>query len=239
MTITAVIPTLDEAATLPRTLSHTKTLGFDQIIIVDGGSQDGTQDLLETLKHPAPSVSSSSRYPDIICLETNPGRARQMNAGAAATDSDVLLFLHADTLLPVNSRKAIEAALDHPRAIGGRFNVRFERDDGWAWVISRMMNLRSRWSGIATGDQAIFVRNTSFETVGGFTNIPLMEDIDFSRRLKSLGNMVALPDKVQTSFRRWEQCGPLKTILLMWTLRVLFWLGVSPERLSHWYRRIR
>ena len=233
MTITVVIPTLDEATALPVTLSHTQTLGFDHIIIVDGGSTDGTTNFLRQLS------PSSSTTPDITVLMTDPGRAHQMNSGAKIAQSDLLLFLHADTLLPTTAKQAIERAFTHPQIIGGRFNVRFERDHGWAWVISRMMNLRSRWSGISTGDQAIFVRKSSFDSVGGFKNIPLMEDIDFTRRLKAIGNMVALSERVQTSFRRWEQCGPLKTILLMWALRLLFWVGTSPETLSHWYRRIR
>lgn len=136
MTITVVIPTLDEATTLPTTLSHTKTLGFDHIIIVDGGSKDGTTDLLHRRQQP-----SESSAPDITCLMTSPGRAGQMNLGASAAQCEALLFLHADTLLPASARQAIETALAQPQAIGGRFNVRFEHDDGWAWVISRMMNL--------------------------------------------------------------------------------------------------
>ena len=102
-----------------------------------------------------------------------------------------------------------------------------------------MMNWRSRWSGIATGDQAIFVRRHIFEQLGGFTDIPLMEDIDFSRRMKRMGRTAALRSRVVTSFRRWEQNGPLQTILLMWALRFLYWLGVDPTRLHHWYRTVR
>ncbi|MCA9479144.1 MAG: hypothetical protein KC545_02150, partial [Nitrospira sp.] len=120
-----------------------------------------------------------------------------------------------------------------------RFDVRFPKDRGWAWVISRMMNLRSRWTGICTGDQTIFVRRGVFERLGGFADIPLMEDIEFTTRLKTVGPVVALREFVITSFRRWERCGPLRTILRMWTLRLLYWMGWDPRRLQQFYDAIR
>ncbi|WP_447974401.1 TIGR04283 family arsenosugar biosynthesis glycosyltransferase [Nitrospira sp. Kam-Ns4a] len=162
-----------------------------------------------------------------------------MNAGAAASSGDVLLFLHADTRLPDDARGAIEQALRDPACVGGRFDVRFDRDCGAAWLVSHLMNLRSRWTGIATGDQAIFVRREVFERLGGFADVPLMEDVDFSRRLKRAGRLVPLRSTVVTSFRRWEACGPVRTILLMWLLRFLYWLGVSPHRLQHLYGHVR
>ena len=136
-----------------------------------------------------------------------------MNTGAAESRSDVLVFLHADTHLPAHAREAIEAVLANPRHVGGRFDVQFENDSGFAWVISRMMNLRSRLSGICTGDQAIFIRRTVFQQIGGFADIPIMEDIDLSYRLKQVGKIAALRSKVLTSFRRWEQRGPIRTIV--------------------------
>lgn len=162
-----------------------------------------------------------------------------MNEGAKASRGDVLLFLHADTQLPVGAGRIIESALSDPTVVGGRFDVRFDSSSMWSRIISSFMNRRSRLTGISTGDQALFVRRQAFERLGGFAEIPLMEDIDFSRRLKRAGQIAALRDTVTTSFRRWETQGPLRTILLMWTLRFLYWTGVSPSRLSLWYRAIR
>ena len=151
----------------------------------------------------------------------------------------MLVFLHADTRLPPDARVAIETVAADSQFVGGRFDVQFEQDRGYAWVISRMMNLRSRWSGISTGDQALFVRRTVFQQLGGFEDIPIMEDIEFSCRLKKVGKIAALPSKVVTSFRRWEQRGPLRTILKMWTLRFLYWIGVRPQTLNQFYGSIR
>jgi rSAM/selenodomain-associated transferase 2 len=238
MTIAVIIPVLNEARGLDRTLSHTHSLGFDELIIVDGGSSDDTcaiaRSFADRIGIPlAPSAGS-------MRLLTAPhGRARQLNTGAAASGRDVLLFLHADTRLPSNAQQAILIALSNETCVGGRFDVRFDSTRLPARIIGRLMNLRSRWSGIATGDQAIFVRRAVFEKMGGFADIPLMEDIEFTRRLKRAGQLASLPDQVVTAFRRWEQQGPLRTILLMWTLRFLYWIGVSPHRLQHFYSMVR
>jgi len=162
-----------------------------------------------------------------------------MNEGAKASRGEVLLFLHADTQLPRDATTVINRALADHRMVGGRFEVRFDRPSMWGTIISRMMNWRSRLSGLATGDQALFVRRPLFEQMGGFADMPLMEDIEFSRRLKRKGATAALTATVTTSFRRWEQQGPLRTILLMWTLRFLYWIGVSPHTLSRWYGLVR
>lgn len=162
-----------------------------------------------------------------------------MNAGAAASKGEIVLFLHADTLLPPGARAAIERALEDPAYVGGRFDVRFERDSGLGRLIGRMMNLRSRWTGIATGDQAMFVRRSAFERLGGFSDIPIMEDVDLSRRLKRFGRVAALGAQVVTSFRRWDACGPMRTIALMWALRFLYWVGISPGTLSRFYSMAR
>ena len=129
--------------------------------------------------------------------------------------------------------------MDDGKYVGGRFDVKFEIDRGYAWMISRMMNWRSRWSQIFTGDQALFIRRTAFQQLGGFSDIPLMEDIEFSDRLKQFGPVISLQSKVTTSFRRWEQNGPLRTILHMWTLRFLYWLGLNPHTLQQFYGTIR
>ncbi len=162
-----------------------------------------------------------------------------MNAGAAASRADVLLFLHADTRLPAEARQTVERILNDPACVGGRFDVRFENDRGLAWLIARLISLRSRMSGIATGDQALFVRRSAFEQLGGFADLPIMEDVEFTRRLKRAGRVAPLRARVVTSYRRWERCGALQTICLMWALRLLYWLGVHPNRLKDLYASVR
>lgn len=230
MMIAVIIPTLNESSTIARTLTHTVALGFDEIVVSDGASSDPTVPMIQ---------ACCARMPAVRLITAPPGRARQMNEGVKACRSDILLFLHADTELPQQARTVIESALKDPQIVGGRFDVRFDQPSRWGAVISWFMNRRSRLSGIATGDQAMFVRRQVFERMGGFPDIPLMEDIEFSRRLKRQGPVAALRDQVTTSFRRWEKNGPLRTILLMWTVRFLYWLGVSPTRLTHFYRAIR
>jgi rSAM/selenodomain-associated transferase 2 len=232
MTVSVVIPTLNEERVLPQTLPHTLALGFDEVTVVDGGSQDRTTEIL------ASHVSATRACP--MTLVTAPsGRACQMNLGAALSRGDVLVFLHADTLLPRNAKSQILQAVSDPDCVGGRFDVRFEPDAGWGWLISRMMNVRSRWTGIATGDQAIFVRRSMFEKLGGFSDITIMEDVDFTCRLKQAGRVAALSSHVVTSYRRWKTRGPIRTIVLMSLLRFLFWLGIKPQRLSQLYTQIR
>lgn len=235
MKITVIIPTLNESSTISQTLRHTVGLGFDELIVVDGGSADQTRSLVESLT----LNLQPSAFSQFLVLTTTPGRAKQLNAGANAGRSDVLLFLHADTRLPDAAKQAIESALADQAVVGGRFDVRFDNPSAWARMISAFMNGRSRLTRISTGDQAIFVRRDIFERLGGFSEIPIMEDIEFSSRLKREGAIAILHDRVTTSFRRWETNGPLKTILLMWALRFLYWIGVSPHRLANLYAAVR
>lgn len=230
MMISVIIPTLNESSTIARTLTRTVALGFDEIIVSDGGSTDSTPQMVQ---------ACCARVPAVRLVTAPTGRARQLNEGVKACNSDILLFLHADTELPPHAKTVIESTLKNSLVVGGRFDVRFDRPSRWGTVISWFMNRRSRLTGIATGDQAIFVRRRIFEQMGGFPDIPLMEDIEFSRRLKRQGPTAALTDCVTTSFRRWQKNGPLRTILLMWTLRFLYWLGVNPTRLKHFYGAIR
>jgi rSAM/selenodomain-associated transferase 2 len=229
-TISVIIPTLNEEKSLPQTLACLSASGVTEVVIVDGGSLDKTISIAEAFC----AQTSDAR---IVTAPT--GRARQMNEGAKASRGNILLFLHADTQLPAQAGRIIERALIKPTIVGGRFNVRFDNPSVWSRVISDLMNHRSRLTGIATGDQAIFVRREVFELLGGFSDIPLMEDIEFSGRLQQAGRTVALRDTVVTSFRRWDTQGPLRTILLMWSLRFLYWAGVSPLRLSRWYKIVR
>ena len=190
--------------------------------LADGGSSDGTAE------RAAPGVDAVVASPR--------GRALQMNAGAAAARSDVLLFLHADTRLPPLADVRVLQALAGG-ACWGRFDVRIEGRPWMLRVVGTLMNLRSRWSGIATGDQAIFAERALFDEAGGFPDQPLMEDIEWSRRLRARGERPAcLRARVRTSGRRWETRGVWRTIVLMWRLRWRYWRGESPEALARAYR---
>jgi rSAM/selenodomain-associated transferase 2 len=254
MTVSVVIPTLNEEQALPQTLTRTLALDFDEVLVVDGGSTDRTRSIAESfgfcvcesgsrrsylVARRSPDASRETLHASRLFLTARPGRALQMNVGATAGRGDVLLFLHADTWLPDNAKQAIVEALQEPERVGGRFDLRFDRDRPLSRLIACMINWRSRLSGIATGDQAIFVRRKVFERMGGFAAIPLMEDIDLTRRLNRMGPVACLRTQVVTSFRRWEACGPIRTIFLMWLLRFLYWIGVSPHRLSRWYGHAR
>jgi len=192
------------------------------VILVDGGSDDATTQV-------------AARFSRVRLLTSPRGRARQMNAGAHASRGDVLLFLHADTWLPDGALGAVTTALEDSRVVGGRFDIRFDSPRAVFRMIAFFMNLRSRMSGISTGDQAIFVRRQVFEAMGGYPDMPLMEDVELSRRLKRRGRLAALPCRVTTSSRKWEREGALRTMALMWALRFLYMAGVPPARLHRWY----
>ncbi|MEX5215046.1 MAG: TIGR04283 family arsenosugar biosynthesis glycosyltransferase [Nitrospiraceae bacterium] len=236
MTISVVMPVLNESRALAVTLPHTLSLGFDELIIVDGGSADGT---VEQARAAAEQRPPHRRVPSVAIITAPAGRATQMNAGATVAQGEVLLFLHADTLLPNDARRQIMKTLDDPAVVAGRFDVRFDRDTPLSRIIARLMNVRSRRTGMITGDQALFVRTSTFHALGGFASIPLMEDLQLSRRLKQAGKVTALRAQVVTSYRRWAHCGPIRTIVRMWSIRFLYWLGVSPDRLARYYRPIR
>ena len=192
-----------------------------QVLLVDGGSNDRTVQL--------------ARDAGFDILESVRGRARQMNAGARAAQSDLLVFLHVDTHLPRGTLYQIEHHLNG-KSSWGRFDVRIVGSSPWLKVISFCMNWRSRLTGIATGDQTIFMTREAFNKVGGFPEQPLMEDIEMSKRLKRLSPPVCLPERVVTSGRRWDQNGVWKTILLMWRLRWAYWRGVPASELARLYR---
>jgi rSAM/selenodomain-associated transferase 2 len=221
MRISTIMPVLNEEHTIAATLAALSPLAPDEVIVVDGGSTDRTCDIVG---HTSATLLTAPR-----------GRAQQMNCGARAARGEVLLFLHADTRLPASALADIRAAMADPRCVGGRFDVRLDRDAWTFRLIGTLINLRSRLTKGATGDQAIFVRRTVFEELGGFPHLPLMEDIALSRLLKRQGRVACLRSQVITSARRWERDGVWRTILKMWAFRLLFLAGVSPMRLQRFY----
>lgn len=221
-----VMPVLNEGQALSASLQALAPLRRDgvQIVVVDGGSTDD-------------SVAIASGMADRTMQGTR-GRAAQMNAGAAALSSGVLLFLHADTRLPADAVDMIMKAIDSGHA-WGRFDVHIDSDRRSLRMVAALMNLRSRLTGIATGDQAIFMARGAFSDVGGFAPIALMEDIDMSRRLKKISAPACLRARVLTSARRWERSGVWRTIWLMWRLRAAYFFGADPSRLAMRYGHAR
>ncbi len=220
--LSVVIPVLDEADGIEATLARLQPLrGAAELIVVDGGSVDATRRIATPL---------ADRL-----IESPRGRALQMNAGARAARGEVLLFLHADTALPADAIALVREALEKTGRAWGRFDVAIPGADPMLAVVAMLMNARSRLTGIATGDQAIFVRRGAFETVGGFAPIPLMEDIALSKALKRISRPACLAERVVTSARRWQRGGTLRTIALMWRLRLAYALGADPRRLARAY----
>jgi rSAM/selenodomain-associated transferase 2 len=222
--LSVIVPTLNEAERVEPLLSGLSALRRQghEVIVVDGGSTDGTA---QQAKGEADRVIIAPR-----------GRARQMNAGADRAQGGVVLFLHADTVLPADADRLILSGLDETGRGWGRFDVAIDGRHPLLPVIAWFMNRRSRLTGIATGDQGIFVRRELFRTLGGFPDQPLMEDIELSKRLLRTGPPLCLPQPVVTSGRRWETRGVWRTMVLMWRLRWLYWRGVPPERLAALYR---
>ncbi len=214
-----IIPVLNEAPAIRAQLETLQALrGKGAILVlVDGGSNDDTTGQARAL---VDQIVDSAR-----------GRAVQMNAGARSNSAEVLLFLHADTTLPDCAHDRLREAIASG-ALWGRFDVRIDGAHPLLRVVERLMNWRSRLTGIATGDQAIFVRRDLFERLGGFPELPLMEDIALSTTLKRIAAPACLRERVITSGRRWERHGVLRTILLMWRLRAEFFFGADPEKLA-------
>jgi len=221
--ISFIIPVLNDRMSLDILLPQLQ--GYrekgHELLLVDGGSNDG-------------SVSSATGLVDRI-LMTGPGRARQMNLGADNAKHDILQFVHADSRLPDDLDSIILKSMQNPERLWGRFDVSLD-ENGFAYVmIAFMMNLRSRLSGVATGDQGIFVRKTVFHETGGFKDIPLMEDVAISKILRKKSWPVCLKAKIITSARRWKQKGVLRTILMMWYLRLAYFMGADPVGLAAIY----
>ena len=222
MRLSIVIPTLDEAGAIEATLSALRPARDRgaEVVVCDGGSSDTTRALAAPL---ADRVIDAPR-----------GRALQMNAGARAATGEVLLFLHADTILPPAGYEAVAQALRDGHE-WGRFDVTIAGADPLLAVVALAMNARSRWTGIATGDQAMFATRVAFEACGGFAEIPLMEDVALSKALRRRSRPACLRSRVITSARRWERRGTVRTILLMWRLRLAYALGADPRGLARRY----
>jgi rSAM/selenodomain-associated transferase 2 len=217
---------LNEAGAIARTLEAIRRGAPDaEIIVVDGGSVDG-------------SVETAWARCDML-IGAARGRARQMNAGAGRASGDALVFVHADTTVPKTFARDIEGALTDAEVVGGRFDVRLDDSHPLCVLIGALISLRSRISRTGTGDQAIFVRKNIFESLGGFPDMPICEDLDFARRLKRAGRVACVRSKVITSARRWRQGGIMRTAMRMWTIRSLYLAGVSPTRLARMYSDVR
>jgi rSAM/selenodomain-associated transferase 2 len=222
--LSIIMPVLDEGESIAGALdalAELRALGVE-VIVVDGGSQDAT-------------VQRARMRADQVLMAPC-GRALQMNAGAAKASGNVLLFLHADTQLPPEAERLVLDGLARSGRDWGRFDVLIDGRHPMLKLVAFMMNLRSRLTGIATGDQALFVKRDVFETAGGFPEIPLMEDIALSKRLKRLSRPLCLRERAATSGRRWEKHGVIRTILLMWRLRLAYFLGADPAALAGRYR---
>jgi rSAM/selenodomain-associated transferase 2 len=223
--LSLIVPMLNEAGSLPPILAQ--LLRYQErgceVFLVDGGSDDDSV--------------AMARSAGLSVLISKRGRSQQMNTGAKAARGEVLLFLHADTVLPDFADDIISNAMMQHASPWGRFNVRIHGEPWMLKVIAWFMNCRSAWTGIATGDQAIFVKRRSFHALGGFPQQALMEDIEFSTRMKRISRPICLRQKVSTSGRRWETKGVWRTIALMWGLRLRYYFGENPEKLAQRYRQ--
>jgi rSAM/selenodomain-associated transferase 2 len=224
--LSVIVPMLDEEPGIATTLaSIRKGAPKAEVIVVDGGSNDG-------------SITAATPLADRV-LSSARGRACQMNVGAAAASGDCLTFVHADTIVPASFGEDIRRALSASEVVGGRFDVELDDASIPYRLIGILISLRSRISRTATGDQAMFVRRDVFESLGGFPELELCEDLDFARKLKRRGRVACLRTRVTTSARRWHRDGLIRTIVRMWMIRGLYLLGVSPARLRRMYADTR
>jgi rSAM/selenodomain-associated transferase 2 len=223
--ISIVVPVLYEQDTIGGLLGQLRVIDGKEsceIIVVDGDPEGGTIRLIEDKR--------------IVTMTSQPWRSRQMNAGAAAARGRTLVFLHADTYLPQNALTEIDAVLRDDRFDGGAFQLQFDSGRIVYRFMSRFVTLRSRWNRLPYGDQAIFVRRRYFERIGGYRDIPIMEDVEFVRRIRRFGGKLKILDStVRTSCRRMEAEGIAKRVLQNWMVTVLYGLGVSPEKLARFY----
>ena len=216
--VVIVVPILNEEQELDCAIKRLQAVGADELVFVDGGSVDASTRILEQNK--------------VIWYSGKSGRAKQMNLGALKTKSEIVLFLHIDTVISSSNLQKVRVSMQDDKAVAGRFDVSLSGSHSAFRMVEFFINWRSRLSKISSGDQAMFIRRKVFESLDGFPDQVLMEDIELSKRLKHLGEITCLHEKVLTSSRRWEKHGILRTILLMWRLRFRYWLGADPARLK-------
>ena len=221
--ISIIIPTLNEAENIKEAIATTQANTNIEVIIVDGGSQDDTVAIAQSL--------------GVKVISSPPGRAVQMNTGAVAATGEILLFLHADTCLPTGFDDMVRTALQQPGTVAGAFKLRIDASLLSLRWVEWGINVRSHFYQMPYGDQAIFLTKAVFQQIGGFPQLPIMEDFELMRRLKRIGRIVIIPTPVVTSARRWLQKGVFKTTLLNQIVIIAYLLGVSPERICRWYRR--
>ena len=239
-TVSIIIPILNEADNLAHLFENIYDLNPapQQIVVVDGGSTDNSVAIVKAFIRNS-SIKNQSTI-ELQIIEPSAGRATQMNAGAAQATGDILLFLHADTQLPITAINDISLAMKKAdnNYQWGRFDVHLDSHNPILWLVGAMMNGRSRLTSIATGDQAIFITSDLFKQISGYPNQPLMEDIELCKHLKAIAKPACLSSKVTTSARRWQQHGTWRTIILMWQLRFDYWRGVSAESIKQRYYKI-
>lgn len=227
MRLSIVVPVWNEVSALPSLLGELReqcALPDCELVVVDGGSTDGTQRVL--------------RQSGVTWIASDRGRAFQMNAGAAVSSAEVLLFLHADSRLPADWKADVIEAIESGH-VGGFFRVRLDSPRSILRIVGGLITLRSRLTGVATGDQGLFVTRQVFESTGGYAPLPLFEDVELTQRLKQFGRLARLKATMVTSARRWERLGPWRTIVRMWVLRAMYAVGIRPERLARYYEAAR
>jgi rSAM/selenodomain-associated transferase 2 len=221
--ISIIIPTLNEAKNLPQTLQRLQTIPSVEVIVVDGGSLDDT-------------ISVAESWGAKIICSTVSGRAHQMNLGSAAAQGDILLFLHADTCLPTGFDRLVRQTLMPPKIVAGAFKLKIDGETPGLRLVEWGVNVRSRLCQMPYGDQAIFMSAATFQAIGGFPELPIMEDFELMRRLKQRGRIAIAPTTVLTSDRRWQKLNVCRTTLINQCIILGYLLGVSPVRLAIWYR---
>ena len=220
--ISIIIPVLNEGGNLGQTIASLPRAQSIEIIIVDGGSEDNTPEIAKTL--------------GIKIIQTQPGRATQMNAGALLATGEILLFLHSDTLLPPNFGQWVLQSLSQPQTIAGAFQLKIDGPGVGLRIVEKLANARSRILKMPYGDQAIFLKRSTFEKMGGYPPLPIMEDFELMRQLQKKGHIDIVPVSVNTSARRWQKLGVIKTTLINQLIIAAYFLGIPPHHIATWYR---